>query len=207
MVASVFIARTWDIAQFSPRVHVRMSQMVPFLTLDRRFEDCHHGIQSAGKPSKVVKFPTPMAQIFVGGASNSHLAPMQRGDFNAPCWSRGRVPPEAFPDCLPAAEGHASAPRKYTAFPLIGNVGYLCRGNFGRQVPQFFLTSDTASLVFSRCSRPSSPSVTQPKPRRGRSSAHSSPRTISWAARVSRRSASIVGSSNAIVSMCVTEVP
>ena len=52
MVASVFIARTWDIAQFSPRVHVRMSQMVPFLTLDRRFEDCHHGIQSRWKTVK-----------------------------------------------------------------------------------------------------------------------------------------------------------
>ena len=52
MVARVFITSTWDIAQFNPRVWLRMSQMVRLLRLtsgpDRRqLTAAHHSENSA----------------------------------------------------------------------------------------------------------------------------------------------------------------
>jgi hypothetical protein len=66
--------------------------------------------------SRRLRFPTTNAQIPVVG-SNNHLALIHSGVFNMPCRPRGRVPPEAFRDCLPAAAGHAAACKEMRRHP------------------------------------------------------------------------------------------
>ena len=129
-----------------------------------------------------------------GGPAENRLAPMHSGVFYVPADLATASNLEHLVTTCRRRRGTPPQARNWGNISLAWHRRLTLAWGLGRSVNQFFLISAATAQVFSGYSRALSPSVVRTKPRQGRPSAHSSPRTISWwpGSRASRHPSRVV---------------